>query len=345
MQQRISRRTFGRAAAASAFAAPFVLRAAHADEPLKIRCSLDTAPSHLRNVSIVDYLKKVEAASGGKITSEVFHSGQLFPDLNVSKALLQGQVEMAAPGAWTQTGLVSDCDMVQLPLFYGQTSDTTHLATDGKPGAYINKALEGKLKTHVLGPWIDLGFQNWYSTKTPLNTFADLKGLKIRSPGGAAIGWRIKFAGGIPNTTAWPNVPLALSQGTFDAFVSTDESCNTAKLWEAGVRYSYADHQFMGQYIPMISDAFWDKLTGAQQKMMIDLWAENIPAYRKNMAQAQLDARKILETNGVKIADPSKETLSATRKAMLARQDELIAEAKLSPEIVALVKEAIGSAA
>ncbi|MBS0550678.1 MAG: nicotinate-nucleotide--dimethylbenzimidazole phosphoribosyltransferase, partial [Proteobacteria bacterium] len=60
---------------------------------------------------------------------------------------------------------------------------------------------------------------------------------------------------GIANTTAWPNVPLALSQGTFDAFVSTDESCNSAKLWEAGVKYSYADHQFMGQYIPMMSKA------------------------------------------------------------------------------------------
>ena len=46
-------------------------------QALKIRCSLDTAPSHVRNVSVVDYLKKVEAATGGKITGEVFASGQL----------------------------------------------------------------------------------------------------------------------------------------------------------------------------------------------------------------------------------------------------------------------------
>jgi TRAP-type C4-dicarboxylate transport system substrate-binding protein len=144
----------------------------------------------------------------------------------------------------------------------------------------------------VLGPWIDLGYQNWYSTKTPLDKFSALKGLKIRSPGGAAISWRIKFAGGIANTTAWPNVPLALSQGTFDAFVSTDESCNSAKLWEAGVKYSYADHQFMGQYIPMMSKAFWAKLQPAQQKLMTDLWAANIADYRKGAAASQANARK-----------------------------------------------------
>lgn len=338
MSLRFSRRAlFG--AAAVTLASPAVLRAA---EPLKIRCSLDTAPSHPRNQAIVDYFEKLAKASGGSIVGEVFHSGQLFADLNVSKALLQGQVEMAAPGAWVLTGLVPDCDMVQLPYFYGQPAEVTHKATDGKPGAHVNQQVTGKLHTQVLGPWIDLGYQNWYSTKTPLNHFSDLKGLKIRSPGGAGISWRIKFAGGIANTTAWPNVPLALSQGTFDAFVSTDESCNSAKLWEAGVKYSYADHQFMGQYIPMIGNATWAKLAPAQQKMMTDLWAANIGHYRSNAAASQANGRKVMESHEVKFTDPTADELAATRKAMLGDVNALIKDAKLTPEIVKLVKEAIG---
>jgi TRAP-type C4-dicarboxylate transport system substrate-binding protein len=337
MSRRFSRRVFFGAAAT--LASPAILRAA---APMKIRCSLDTAPSHPRNQAIVDYFEKLTKASNGEITGEVFHSGQLFADLNVSKALLQGQVEMAAPGAWVLTGLVPDCDMVQLPYFYGQSSETTHKATDGKPGAYVGQQVSTKLKTHMLGPWIDLGYQNWYSTKTPLNHFSDLKGLKIRSPGGAGISWRIKFAGGIANTTAWPNVPLALSQGTFDAFVSTDESCNSAKLWEAGVKYSYADHQFMGQYLPQIGNATWAKLSPAQQKLMTDLWAEHIDGYRRNAAASQLNGRKAMEQNGVKFTDPSADELAATRKAMMGDIDALIKDAKLSPDVVKLVKDAIG---
>ena len=341
MTLRLTRRAFA-GAATVVLASPAVLRAA---EPIKYRVSLDTAPSHPRNVAMVDFVAKVAKESKGEMVGEVFHSGQLFADLNVSKALLQGQVEVAAPGAWTLTGLVPDADMVQLPYFYGVSTEITHKATDGKPGLKINQELEAKLKTLVLGPWIDLGFQNWYSTKTPLDKFAALKGLKIRSPGGAGISWRIRFAGGIANTTAWPNVPLALSQGTFDAFVSTDESCNSAKLWEAGVKYSYADHQFMGQYVPMMSKAFTAKLQPAQIKMMTDIWAANIADYRKGAAASQANARGILEKNGVKFHDPSAEEAAAARKAMMGDIDALIKDAKLSPEIVSLVKDAVGSSA
>jgi TRAP-type transport system periplasmic protein len=344
MQHGISRRALGRGSLATlgSFA---ILRHARGEEPLKLRCSLDTAPSHVRNVSILDYLGKLEQASGGKITSEVFHSGQLFADLNVAKALLQGQVEMAAPGAWTLTGLVPDCDMVQLPVFYGQQMEVTHAASDGKAGTHINSQLETKLRTHVLGSWIDLGFQNWYSTKKPIKATDDLKGMKIRSPGGAGISWRIAFFGGIPNVTPWPNVPLALSQGTFDGFVSTDESCTTAKLWEAGVRNSYADHQYSGQYIPMISGTFWDKLSADHQKLMRDLWAQNIGTYRTNAAAAQARARKTMEDNGVAFVDPSKEQLAAARKLMQADVATLIKDAKLSPEVVKYAEEAAAQTA
>ena len=344
MQQSLSRRALGRSAVATigTFA---ILRHARGEEALKIRCSLDTAPSHIRNVSIVDYLKKVEAATNGRITNEVFHSGQLYADLNVAKALLQGQVDMAAPGGWTQTGIVPDCDFCQLPVFYGQPVEATERASDGKPGAFVVKQLETKLRVKSIGPWIDLGFQNWYTTKKPLNTADDIKGLKIRSPGGAGISWRISFFGGIPNTTAWPNVPLALSQGTFDGFVSTNESCASAKLWEAGVRYSYQDHQYVGQYIPLISDAFWAKLSPAEQKTMTDVWAANIGTYRTNAAASQARARKIMEDNGVNFTDPSQATLDKARKAMQADVGTLVKDAKLSPEIVRLADDSVNGTA
>ena len=340
----LTRRGFGRASF-GALAAPVILRGARADAPLRLRCSLDTAPSHPRNQGVADYLKKVEAASGGQITTELFNSGQLFADLNVSKALMQGQVEMAVPGAWVLTGIVPDCDMVQLPYLYGQSSEVVHKVTGGKPGQFVGQQLQTKLQTHLLGPWMDQGYTNWYSTKTPLISLESFKGLKIRSPGGAAISWRIKFLGGIANTTAWPNVPLALSQGTFDALVTTDESLKSAKLWEAGVRWSYADHQFMGQYIPMIANGFWTKLSAEQQKMMTDIWAENIATYSADSFTSQASARKTLEANGVKFTDPSAAVLFDTRKRMVAEQDGMIREANLSPEIVRLVREAIAARA
>ena len=343
MQQGMSRRALGRLAMAggAVLAAPGLIRA-RADEPLTLRCSLDTAPSHLRNVSVADYLKKLEAASGGKIKTELFNSGQLFADLNIAKALIQGQVEMACPGLWTQTGFVPDADFCQLPILYGRTLDETNKAFDGSAGAKVNAEIAKKLRARVLGKWLDLGYQSWYTTNRPIHTLADLKGLKIRSPGGAGITWRIRFVDAIPNTTAWPNVPLALSQGTFDGLVSTNMSCASAQLWEAGIKHAFEDRQFIGAYVPLVSDTFWNKLTPDLQKMMSDLWEQNIGAYRASTAKGQVDGRKVMETHGVEFVQATPEETAASRKAMLPHQDEMAKEIKVSPEMVKLVMQDLG---
>ena len=74
---------------------------------------------------------------------------------------------------------------------------------------------------------------------------------------------------------------------------------------------------------------------------MIDLWADNIAGYDKGSADSQARARGILEKNGVKFHDASARELTTTRTAMIDAVDQLIKDAKLSPEIVKLVKDAV----
>ena len=342
MASRWDRRAF-MGCAAGALATPYLLGKASADDAIKLRCSLDTAPSHPRNQAIVDYLAKVDEASKGKIKSDVFHSGQLFADLNVAKALIEGQVDMAAPGTWTITGLVPDADFSQLPALYGQPIDLVRRCVDGAAGDLVVKQIKAKVRSHMLGRWLELGYENWYTTKKPIQKLEDFSGLKIRSPGGAGISWRIAFVRAIPNVTPWPNVPLALSQGTFDGFVSSDESCTSAKLWDAGVKYSYADHQFFANYVPMVSNAFWSKLDDTERTMMREIWAANIERYRTMSAKSQADARETMKSHGVTHFDPSPEQLAADRKRMISAQGDLIRDAKLSAEIVNHVNDAVGS--
>ena len=84
MSQGISRRSLARASVLTlgSFA---ILRHARGDAPIELRCSLDTAPSHPRNVAFRDFLGKLEAASGGQIKTKLFESGALFPDLQVAE--------------------------------------------------------------------------------------------------------------------------------------------------------------------------------------------------------------------------------------------------------------------
>jgi TRAP-type C4-dicarboxylate transport system substrate-binding protein len=323
----------------SALAAPFI-RTARAD-PIKLRVSLDTSPSHGRSVSIADFLSKLQTASQGEIAPQLFDSGQLFADHEVIRALVLGQVEMAAPGTWLVSAYVPEADIGQLPLFYGQPVETTHRVIDGIPGDMVNEQITRKLRVKIPGRWIDLGFTNWYSSHKSLNTLADLKGLKIRNSGGFAQPWRAQFFGAVPEVTAWPDVPLALSQGAFDALQTTSESCASARLWDSGLHFGLVDHQNMGNYLPMISETFWATLSPALKSLVTDLWAANIGNYRANLAAKQNRAESELKAKGVKLTYVPPEELAEPRKRMMAQQDIVARAMRISPEILARIDEAI----
>ncbi len=340
MPVNLTRRALGAGAAVS-LAAPFVRRA-EAAAPIELRCSLDTAPSHPRNIAFREFLGKIEAASGGQVKTQLFESGTLFPDLQVVKALVQGQVEMACPGTWAITGFVPDADFSGLPAFYGRTLATVHKAVDSKGGQFVNREIAEKLHVQVLGGWFDLGLNTWFSTRKPLNSLADLKDMKIRSAGGVLNSWRIRYFGGIPNVTAWPDVPLAMSQGTFDGLITTFESANSSKLYDSGLRHGMQDRQSIGLYIPLANQDMWKKLGPKLQETVLQLWSENLPKWRENTAASQDRARDALVKQGVTMLDVPQADLDAVHAKMLAEQDKAAADAHIAPELVKLVMADVG---
>ncbi len=317
-----------------------LLSPARADEAkFRLRCSLDTSATHGRTIYIGEYLKELEQASGGRIQTELFHSGQLFRDRDIAKAMRQGAVEMAAPGTWELTGFVPDTDVVWMPLLFGRTPAEARKLTDGPIGDLVNAEVEKALGVKVIGAWFDLGLTTFATLKKPIETAADLNGLKIRVSGGTGQFLHVKYYGGVPDLTAWPDVPLALSQGMFDGLVASTESMASAKLWETGVKYVFVTNESMGMYIPMVTDRFWTKLPPDLQKLMLDLWAKNLPRYREAMAQRQAEARKTLEAHGVKFFDPTKQQIDAIRAGMMAQSDAWAQQMKISAPMLALLKQ------
>jgi len=335
------RRTMLGGGAFAIAAAPALLRA---QEPLKMRLSLDTSATHTRTMQMTAFAQELEKVASGKIKVEVFHSAQLFRDRDVGKALRQGGAEMAVPGPWNLTGIEANLDITQMPSFYGRSAAEVYRVIDGDVGKQLNAMLEKKLGIHVIGKWLDLGAAHTFSTSKPLNGPDDLKGLKIRTSGGAGQMIRARFFEGVPNFTAWPDVPLALSQGTFDALFTTNESVKSAKLWDSGVKFSLQDYQFFAQYIPMASEAFWKKLGPDLQKVVTELWAAKIDGWRKEMAESQAESLEVMKKAGIKVVAPDAATLDATRRKLLGTQDAVVKDLKLDPALVEKANAAFGIA-
>ncbi len=305
---------------------------------VKMRVSLDTTAVHIRTKLVGEYLEAVKKRTGGAIEPELFHSAQLFRDRDVGKALRQGGAEMAVPGQWVLTGFEPNLDYPFLPICYGRDRAAMYKISDGEVGQIINRSLEQKLNSKVLGKWFDLGASHTYATNRPLNKPDDLKGLKIRTSGGHGQFVRVKFFDGVPNFTAWPDVPLALSQGNFDGLITTNESLVSAKLWEAGVKYALQDYQGFAQYVPLVADSFLEKLKPEHRKILFDTWAEMIDGFRDQAFAAQEQARETMAQNGVKVVMAGKADLDATRQRMLPTQDDFVKELKMDPAVVAKIQ-------
>ncbi|MDP1952496.1 MAG: TRAP transporter substrate-binding protein DctP, partial [Betaproteobacteria bacterium] len=225
----------------------------------KMRISLDTNATHVRNKGTEAFAAELKKRLGNKFAVEIYPSAQLFRDRDIPKALRQNAIEMGIPGTWQLDGIEPNTAIQMLPMFYGVDADTVHKIMDGKLGQFVNKRMEERLKVKILGKWMDLGFQHFYSVSKPITKYDDLKGMKIRFPGGSANAARIKGLGGAPTLIPWPDLPLALSQGVVDALTTTHESTFTAKLWDSGLKYSFEDYQYFGQYVPMVNLDFWNK--------------------------------------------------------------------------------------
>lgn len=336
----MKRRTLLTGATTAAVFAPAIVRA---QDAIKMRISIEVAATHKRTELIQQYAAEVNKRSAGRIHAEVYHSAQLFRDRDVAKALRQGGAEMATPGPWNLTGIERNMELPLTPTFYGRTPAEVHRVLDGEIGTLLNGMIEKKIGVKVVGPWLDLGASHTFSTQRPLNAPADLKGLKIRTSGGAGQMVRVTFFEGVPNLTAWPDVPLALSQGTFDALFTTNESCASAKLWESGVKFTLQDYQFFAQYIPMVSGSFWSKLSPDLQKIVTDVWNERIGPMRQTMAEAQAKALETMQKNGVTAVVATPAQVADTRKRLLATEAAVVKELGVDQDLMKRTNAAFGA--
>ena len=330
-------------ALAACVAGVMSVSAVEAADAIKFRISLETGPNHVRNISLKKFVDTLKEKSAGKLEVELYEGAALYKDRDVPKALAQGNIEMALPGAWQLDKFVPEAVLADLPMFYGATPEQIHAVMDGEVGQELNRKYEAKLGVKVIGRSMDLGYVNLYGTQ-PINSHADVVGKKVRIPGGAAAGARFKVMGANPVLVPWPDVPLALTQGTVDAVITTYESIRSAKLWDSGLKSAYEDKQTLYQYVPMVSGPFWKKLSPDLQKLITGTWEESIDEIRALAAKRQKDAREEAEKHGIVVVEGKPADLAKMREKLLAEQDQIAKDIGMDPEFVARAKAALAKA-
>ena len=300
-------------------------------EQVKFRISVDTGPNHLRNHTVRRFIAAAEGAqrergegAPGRLRIELFESGQLSKDRDLPKALHWGSIDMGVPAQSKLARFLADTNLFTLPALYGLPEDIIFALHDGPIARELNRRFEEKLGVKVLGRNIPLGFTTIYTTGKAVARAGDLRGMKIRTPGGAGPLALFQLFAANPITLPFPDVPLALAQGSLDGMQSTHETVMSGQLWQVGLRHCYEGKANFLTYVPMVSKRVWRELAPELRALLSETWSEATADARAYAARRQGEAKRVLMENGIACRDTNLREIEENREALIDASTALV---------------------
>lgn len=261
---------------------------------------------------VAKFVELVNAKSNGEIQIKPYYSGALGNDVQVTSALQGGTIEFTVPQTSTLTGMIKRYEILDFPFLF-KTSEQAEKVLDGP----IGDSLLTTLPEHGLvglAYW-ENGFFNATNSKHPITKLEDFKGLKFRSIQAKITQETIKALGANPVPLAVPELYTALETRTIDGQGTPNAVIAALKLDEVQKYLSITRHSY-GAFIPLVSKAFWDKLSPADQQILKDSAVE-ARSYQREVARAQSkSAVEKMTAKGMQVNEVSDAEHDRMRAAM-----------------------------
>jgi TRAP-type transport system periplasmic protein len=294
---RRARRQFLTTATGAAAFAGVMHGTAKAQSRISLRLASGTTPGHSRSRTCDLFAQRVGELTKGEVTVRVFHDGVLGSEGQVAEALQTGTVDVGAIVLFTNA--VKLGQVLDIPYIF---RDVEHWkrAVDGRPGALIAETAP-PVGLRLLGYWIG-GWRDVYGSK-PINSLADLKGLKIRTLQTRVYVELFKAFGAIPTPIAWPEVYLALLQKTVDAGETALTSMHDAKHYEVSKHAAFTNHG-LSTVALLVSEQRWKALPESARQAMVQAERDCREFQRVEYLKEEADTVRSLKEKGVAFTSP-----------------------------------------
>lgn len=212
------------------------------------------------------FVKAIEEALPGQFEFRFFPFGQLGNEQTTLELLQLGSLELAnivTPVVEAHPKL----GVFDLPWLF---SDRAHVqkVIEGDFRDEIVETAEAATQVKVLGVY-ENGFRHVLSP-VEIREPADMKGLKIRLPGGQLRQDVFRMLGANPTPINWTEVYTALETGVVDGAEAAIYGFYEAKLYQVANKLSLTSHNYAPSFL-VASNAFWSQLTEEQQRVFIEV--------------------------------------------------------------------------
>jgi tripartite ATP-independent transporter DctP family solute receptor len=265
-------------ATAAATSAPLSIASAQSKANFK---ASDVQPPGYPTVAATENLgKKLEAATNGRLTVQMYPSAQLGGEKETIEQTQIGAIQMLRVSVGAMGPIVDDINVVNMPFLFKNVAQARKMM-DGE----IGQELLDKISTHASANmvalcWMDSGARSIYNTKRPIKSIEDLKGLKIRVIGNPIFVDMMNALGGNGIAMGYDQVFSALQTGVIDGAENNPPSYVFSNHYTAAKYYSLTEHLIIPEVL-LFSKRAWTALSVEDQNLI-----------KKFAREAQLEERE-----------------------------------------------------
>jgi TRAP-type transport system periplasmic protein len=258
--------------------------------------------SHSWHQAATGFAEQVAEETEGRVDIQVYPSGQLGTETEVIEGLQIGSVQAAIIGSGSFQSIEPRMGIIEMPYAW-ESREQAFEALDGDLG----EALAELLAQHniVTLAWWENGFRHVTNNRQPIETPADLEGLRIRVTPDAIRLATFEALGAEPAPLAFGELYSALQQGVFDAQENPLSIILSSSFYEVQDYLSLTGHVW-GAASLVIAQSVWDELSPEDQEVVRSAAQEWGERQREMVASSNAEVRAELEAQGMQVNEVDK---------------------------------------
>jgi len=273
-----------------------------------------------------EFARRANAKLGAKAKVIVYGSSQLGGDKEMLQKLKLGTVDMAVPS----TVMSSEADMFGVFEMPYLVKDRNHMKRIEKELFWPRIAPEAeKHGLKVIAVW-ENGYRHVTNSKRPINTPADLQGVKLRVPEGK---WRVKMFqayGANPSPMKFSEVFTALQTGVMDGEENPFTQIYSAKFQEVQKYLSLTGHVYTPAYV-VVGARKWAALPADVRQVLEDTAKETQAYVYETAEKDDTDLLEKLKAAGMQVNNANKDAFIAASRPVY---DEFAREVPGSKDVI-----------
>ena len=242
----------------------------------------------------------VHDRSNGEITVQLFPNSSLGNDRDLVEGMQMGTVDFALV-AGVLGNFYGALQLLELPYLFNNQRHLQNVIY-GEVGDLMKREMRQQASVVGLEFWERA--PRHLTTNFPVNTPADLNGLRIRVPEIPPMVSAWRAMGANPTPMAWGEVYTALQQGTIDAQENPLMNIVSANIQEVNSHINLTYHVY-GYVIHLMSAAAFDRLSSGHRDIIVRAAAETRDFQNRMVEEEEVTLRRQLEAGGTVFVTPN----------------------------------------